>query len=78
MGKKEPRRLEPLIVAARQAARDIPPDLAQRACRAFGRRAHLCIQAKGGSFKGKRLAGEDEPLLGNEARSGGDHEGREP
>ena len=75
VGKKKPQCLESLKVAIRQAVLDMPLDMVQRACRSFGKRVRLCIQAEGGSFKGKKLAAKDEPLLDNEVRNEGDEDG---
>ena len=50
----------------------MPLNVAKRAFRAHSWRVKLRLLAEGGSSAGEKLAGEDDPLIDNEARNEGD------
>ena len=51
----KPKCLDALKVATKQAVRDMPLEMSQRALDSFPRRAAMCVQKEGGTFKDASL-----------------------
>ena len=57
--KRKPKCLDTLKLAIAQSLEEMPLEMVQKAILGLAMRAHLCIQAEGGVFKDRKLAGAE-------------------